>query len=161
MTLTGTMVLLGDFDEAERWLRRTEQALQTDTGPDIRLLLHQTAGMLYAGRGRLEDALEEFGAAERLASQLEESQALASQMTGWRIGTQARLGMTVEAGARVAALDDERANSGEIRNARAVICLADGDPAGALSVLRDVLDGTAPVLGYATVVESLSLAGLA
>jgi LuxR family maltose regulon positive regulatory protein len=161
MTLTGTMVLLGDFDKAERWLRRTEQALQTDTGPDIRLLLHQTAGMLYAGRGRLDDALEEFGAAERLGSQLEESQALASQVTGWRIGTQARLGMTVEAGATVAALDDERANSGEIRNARAVICLADGDPAGALSVLHDVLDGTAPVLGYATVVESLSLAGLA
>ena len=52
MTLAGTMVFLGEFDEGERWLRRTERALQTDTGPDIRLLLHQTAGMLHAGRGR-------------------------------------------------------------------------------------------------------------
>jgi LuxR family maltose regulon positive regulatory protein len=42
-----------------------------------------------------------------------------------------------------------------------VICLADGDPAGALSVLHDVLDGTAPVLGYVTVVEAHLLAGLA
>ena len=71
MTLAGTMVWTGEFDEGERWLRRTERALQTDTGPDIRLLLHQTAGILHAGRGRRHEALEEFGAAEDLASQLE------------------------------------------------------------------------------------------
>ena len=42
-----------------------------------------------------------------------------------------------------------------------MVCLADGDPAGALGALRDVLDGTAPVIGYLTVVESELLAGLA
>ena len=161
MTLAGTMVFLGEFDEGERWLRRTERALQTDTGPDIRLLLHQTAGMLHAGRGRHHEALEEFGAAEYLASQLEGSQALASQVTGWLLATQARLEMTGEARAALAALDDERAGSGEIRNARAVICLAEGDPAAALAAVADVLDGTAPVLGYVTVVEAHLLAGLA
>jgi hypothetical protein len=57
---------------------------------------------------------------------------------------QARLGRPGEARACLAALDDERASSGEIRNTRAVICLAEGDPAGALGALRDVLDGTAP-----------------
>jgi LuxR family maltose regulon positive regulatory protein len=82
-------------------------------------------------------------------------------MTGWQLATAARLGMTGEARASLAALDDERAGTGEIRNARAVICLADGDPAGALGALRDVLDGTAPVLGYVTVVEAHLLAGLA
>ena len=161
MTLAGTMVFLGEFDEGERWLRRTERALQTDTGPDIRLLLHQTAGMLYAGRGRRHEALEEFSAAEHLGSQLEGSQALASQVTGWLLATQARLGLSGEARACLAALDDERAGSGEIRNARAVICLAEGDPAGALGAVRDVLDGMAPVLGYVTVVEADLLAGLA
>ena len=70
MMLAGTMVWTGEFDEGERWLQRTERALQTDTGPDIRLLLHQTAGMLHAGRGRHHEALEEFGAAEDLGSQL-------------------------------------------------------------------------------------------
>jgi LuxR family transcriptional regulator, maltose regulon positive regulatory protein len=161
MTLAGTMVFLGEFDEGERWLRRTEQALQADTGPDIRLLLYQTAGILHAGRGRRHEALEDFGAAEHLASQLEGSQALASQVTGWLLATQARLGLPGEARASLAALDDERASSGEIRNARAVICLAEGDPAGALGAVRDVLDGTAPVLGYVTVVEADLLAGLA
>ena len=161
MTLAGTMVFLGEFDEGERWLRRTERALQTDTGPDIRLLLHQTAGILHAGRGRRHEALEEFSAAEHLGSQLEGLQALASQVTGWLLATQARLGLPGEARACLAALDDERAGSGEIRNARAVICLAEGDPAGALGAVRDVLDGTAPVLGYVTVVEADLLAGLA
>jgi LuxR family transcriptional regulator, maltose regulon positive regulatory protein len=161
MTLAATMVWLGEFDEAERWLRRTERALQTDTGPDIRLLLHQTAGILHAGRGRRREALKEFGVAEDLASQLEGSQALASQMTGWLLATQARLGQPGEARAMLAALDDERASSGEIRNARAVICLAEGDPAGALDALHDVLEGTAPVLGFTTVMEAQLLAGLA
>ena len=95
--LAGTLAWMGEFDEGERWLQRTEQALQTDTGPDIRLLLHQAAGILHAGRGRRHEALEEFSAAEDLASQLEGSQALSSQMTGWLLATQARLGRLDEA----------------------------------------------------------------
>ena len=159
--LAGTLVWTGEFDEGERWLRRTERALQTDTGPDIRLLLHQTAGILHAGRGRHHEALEELSAAEYLGSQLADSQALATRATRWLPATQARLGMTGEARALLATLDDERASSGEIRNARAVICLAEGNPAAALAAVADVLDGTAPVLGYVTVMEAHLLAGLA
>jgi LuxR family transcriptional regulator, maltose regulon positive regulatory protein len=159
--LAGTLVWTGEFDEGERWLQRTGQALQTDTGPDIRLLLHQTAGILHAGRGRLHEALEELGAAEYLGSQLADSQALASRATRWLIATQARLGMTGEARAFLVALDDELAGSGEFRNARAVICLAEGNPAGALGAVADVLDGTAPVQGDVTVMEAHLLAGLA
>src|SRR5260221_3997501 len=161
MTLAGTMVWLGDFDEGERWLRRTERALQTDTGPDLRLHVHMASGLLHAGRGGNHEALEEFSEAEHLRSQMEGSHAWASQMTGWLLATQARAGLPDQARALLAALHDERASSGEIRNARAVICLAEGDPAGALGALHDVLDGTAPVLGYVTVVEAHLLAGLA
>ena len=159
--LAGTMVWTGEFDEGERWLQRTRQALQTDTGPDITLLLHQTAGLLHAGRGRHREALEEFGAAEYLGSQLADSQALGSRATRWLPATQARLGMTSEARAFLAALDDERASSGEFRNALAVICLAEGDPAAALAAVAGVLDGTAPVTGDVTVMEAHLLAGLA
>ena len=86
VTLAGTLIWTGEFDEGERWLQRTEQALQTDTGPGIRLLLHLATGMLHAGRGRHHEALEEFGAAEHLQSQLAGSHALASQVTGWTAG---------------------------------------------------------------------------
>jgi LuxR family transcriptional regulator, maltose regulon positive regulatory protein len=161
VTLAANLVWTGELDEGERWLQRTERALQTDTGPDIRQLLHLAAGRLHAGRGHHHEALEEFSAAEHLQSQLEGSHALANQVTGWMLATQARLGMPGEARACLAALDDERANSGEIRNARAAICLTEGDPAGALGALAAVLDGTAPVIGYITVVEAQLLAGLA
>jgi LuxR family transcriptional regulator, maltose regulon positive regulatory protein len=151
VTLAGNLVWTGELDEGERWLRRTERALQTDTGPDIRQLLHLATGRLHAGRGHHHQALEELRAAERLQSQLDGPHALASQVTGWMLATQARL----------AALTDEQANAGEIRNARAVICLVEGDPAGALGALAEVLDGTAPVIGYVTVVEAQLLAALA
>ena len=161
VTLASTMVWTGEFAEAGRWLHRTVQAVQADTGPDIRLLLHITAGILRACTGRCREALEEFRAAGRLQSRLEGPHALASQVTGWLAATQARLGMAGEARAALSALDDERAGSGEIADARAVICLADGDPAAALAAVRAVLDGVAPVIGYVTMVEAHLIAGLA
>jgi LuxR family maltose regulon positive regulatory protein len=159
--LAANLIWTGEFDEGEQWLQRTRQALETDTGPDITLLLHQTAGLLHAGRGRHREALEEFGAAEYLGSQLADSQALATRTTRWLLATQARLGMIGEARALLAALDDEWASSGEIRNALTVIRLAEGEPASALAAIADVLDGTAPVLGDVTVIEAHLLAGLA
>jgi len=161
VTLAANLVWTGEFDEGERWLQRTARALQTDTGPGITLLVHIASGMLLAGRGRRHEALEEFSAAEHLRSQLEGSHALASQVTGWMLATQARAGLPGEARASLAALDDERASSGEIGNARAVISLAEGNPAAALAAVADVLDGTAPVIGYVTLVETQLLAGLA
>ena len=161
VTLAGNLVWTGEFDEGERWLQRAELALQTDAGPGIRQLLHLATGMLHAGRGRHHEALEELRAAEQLQSQLAGSHALASQVTGWMLATQARAGMPSQACASLAALTDERANAGEIRNARAVICLIEGDPAAALDALAKVLDGTAPVVGYVTLVETQLLAGLA
>src|SRR6516165_8624526 len=92
---------------------------------------------------------------------MEGSHAWATQMTGWLLATQARAGLPDQARALLAAIEDERASSGEIRNARAVSSLAEGDPATALAAVADVLDGTAPVVGYITIVEAHLLAGLA
>jgi len=161
VTLAAAMAWTGEFDQAWRWLQRTALALRTDAGPDTRLLLHQTTGMLKAALGLNREALEEFSAAEYLQSQLEGLPATAAQVTGWTLATRARLGMTGQASAALAALNDERAGTGELANAGAVICLAESDPAGALGAVRDVLDGTAPVIGCVTVVEAHLLAGLA
>ena len=127
--LAGTLVWTGEFDEGERWLQRTGQALQTDTGPDIRLLLHRRpayctpAAAATTRRSRSSAPPKTCIAASGIAGAGE-------PVTGWLPATQARLGLTGEARAVLAGLDDERASSGEIRNARAVICLAEGDPAG-------------------------------
>jgi LuxR family maltose regulon positive regulatory protein len=123
VTLAANLVWTGEFDEAERWLRRAARALQTDAGPGIRQLLHLATGRLHAGRGHHHEALEELRAAEHLQSQLAGSHAMASQVTGWMLATQAHAGLPGEARTSLAALDDELASSGEVGNARAVICL--------------------------------------
>ena len=50
---------------------------------------------------------------------------------------------------------------GAIDNARALIRIAEGDPAGALDILRDVLDITPPTGPAFTLVETHLLAGIA
>ena len=161
VNLAGTLIWTGEFDEGERWLRRAARALETDTGPSMRLLLHMGTGMLMSGRRRQREALAEYRAAEQLQAQLEGAHALTRQITGFRLATQARLGQLSEARASLAALDAELARCGEIVNARAAIALAEGDPAAALAALRDVLDGTAPAIGYMTVMDASLLAALA
>jgi LuxR family transcriptional regulator, maltose regulon positive regulatory protein len=161
VNLAGVLIWTGEFDEGERWLGRTADALETDTGLLIRLLLHMATGMLMSGCGRQHEALAEYRAAEHLQARLAGSHALARQLTGFRLATQARLGQFSEARTSLAALDDALARSAEIGNARATICLAEGDPAAALAAVRDVLDDTAPAIGYVTVVEANLLAALA
>ena len=160
-TLAETMIWRGEFDEGERWLQLAARAMKADDGPGIRFRLHLMFGMLRIGRGSHQEALEDFRAAKRFESELVSSLALASRVTGWLLSTQARLGMIGEARAALAALDDDRVASGEISNACGVICLADGDPGGALAAVKDVLDGIAPVTGFQAVVEAHLLAGLA
>jgi len=161
VNLAGALIWTGEFDEGERWLRRAARALETDSGPLIRLLLHMGTGLLLSGRRRQREALAEYSAAEHLQPQLQGSHALATQLTSFRLATQARLGQLSEARASLAALDDDLAGSGEIGNARAAICLAEGNPVAALAAVQDVLDGIAPAIGYVTVVEANLLAALA
>src|SRR5579863_2770059 len=86
---------------------------------------------------------------------------LTTRVKAWTIATQARLGMAGQARAALAALDDPQASAGEIRNAAAVIRLAQQDPAAARLELRAVLDGAVPVLSYLTQVEAHLLDALA
>jgi LuxR family transcriptional regulator, maltose regulon positive regulatory protein len=161
VNLAGAHIWAGEFDEGDRWLRRAARSLETDTGPPMRLVLHLGTGVLLSGRRRQVEALAEYSAAERFQAQLEGSHALMRQLTSFRLATQARLGQLSEARASLAALDAELAGSGEIGNARAAICLAEGNPAAALAAVQDVLNGIAPVIGYVTLVEAHLLAALA
>jgi LuxR family transcriptional regulator, maltose regulon positive regulatory protein len=82
---------------------------------------------------------------------------------GWLAATQARLGMLDEARVTLTGFSAEpgRTGPGFVYNTRAVICMAEGDPAGALDVLRDALDVT-PATGPAfTRVETYLLTGIA
>jgi LuxR family maltose regulon positive regulatory protein len=159
--LAGVLIWTGEFDEGEHWLRRTARALETDTGPGMRLVLHLATGMLLSGRGRLREALAEYMAAEHYQAQMDGSHALAGQLTSWRLSTQARLGRLGEARASLAALDEDLAGQGETNNARAAIGLAEGNPAAALAAVRGVLSRTTPAIGDTTLIEAHLLEALA
>lgn len=161
VTLACAMVWMGEFDSAERILHRADQALHSDSGPGIGTLLHLAKGMLHAGRGRKRDAAAEFATAGDLQSRLPQRHALTGFVTGWLLATQARLGYYADARATLEALDSPLIDSGEIRNAGAAICLAEGDPPGALAAIKAVIDGTAPAVHVATLVEAGLLAALA
>jgi LuxR family transcriptional regulator, maltose regulon positive regulatory protein len=159
----GLAVWMGEFDEGERWLRRAWEVAEPDVDPAAAVFLHVTTGMLHAGRGQHRSALEEFGAAAQMQSRLTGVHALVPRIVGWQAATQARLGMLDEARAT---LGSDRAEPGRmgatdaIYNARAVISMAEGDPAAALQTLQHVRDTTQGVRAF-TLVETHLLAGLA
>jgi LuxR family transcriptional regulator, maltose regulon positive regulatory protein len=165
----GMAIWMAEFDEGERWLRRAWELAEGHFNPPAAVLLHMVTGMLHAGRGQHRSALDEFAAAARVESQLTGVHALAPRITGWLAATQARLGMRDEARATLTEFSAESGQigaiydgqMGAIHNARAVICMADGDPATALDALGGVLDITPPVVPTFTLVETHLLAGIA
>jgi LuxR family maltose regulon positive regulatory protein len=165
----GMALWMGEFDEGERCLRRAWEIAAPHVDPAAAVLLHVATGMLHAGRGQHRSALDEFAAAARAQSLLTGVHALAPRITGWLAATQARLGMRDEAHATLTEFSAEPGQvgaiydgqMGAIYNARAVICLAEGDPATALDALGGVLDITPPVVPTFTLVETHLLAGIA
>jgi LuxR family transcriptional regulator, maltose regulon positive regulatory protein len=157
----GMAIWMGEFDEGERWLRRAWEVASAHADPTAAVLLHMATGMLHAGRGQPQSALAAFAAAARAQSLLTGAHALAPRITGWLAATQARLGMLEEARATLAGFCAAPERMGAIDNARAVICIVDGDPAAALAVLHDVRDVSGAAVQPFTHVEAHLLAGAA
>jgi LuxR family maltose regulon positive regulatory protein len=156
-------IWMGDFDEGESALRRAWEVAEPQIDRASAVLLHMVTGQLHAARGQHQAALEAFAAGAQAQSLLTGVDALATPVVGWLAATQARLGMPHEARETLTGFSTEpgRAGFSFIHNARAVICMAEGDPAGALDVLRDVPDTTPPVGPGFTLVETHLLAGTA
>jgi LuxR family maltose regulon positive regulatory protein len=155
---------MGEFDEGELWLRRAWEVAETHVDPACAVLLHVATGMLHAGRGDHHPALDEFAAAAQAQSLLTGVHALAPRIAGWLATMQARVGMPDEARATLAAFSpgpESFGALGAIGNARASISLVEGDPAGALAAIGEVLTDT-PRFGPAfTLAEAHLLAGIA
>jgi LuxR family maltose regulon positive regulatory protein len=157
----GMAVWMGEFDEAERWLRRAWEVAEPHADPATAVLLHVATGMMHAARGHHRAALEALVAAHQTQSLLTGVHALAPRICGWLAATQARLGMLDDARATLAGFVGEPERMGAIHNGRAVICLAHGDPDGALDVLQAVRDAQPTRQPAFTLVEAHLLAGIA
>jgi LuxR family maltose regulon positive regulatory protein len=153
---------MGEFDEGESALRRAWEVAEPQIDPAAAVLLHLVTGMLHAARGQHEAALEAFAVGARAQSLMTGVHALATPVVGWLAAMQARLGMPDEARATLTGFSAEHERMGFIYNARAVICLAEGDPSTAVDLLQDARDAPPPVGPPAfTLVETHLLAGIA
>ncbi len=154
-------IWMGELDEGESALRRAWEVAEPQIDPAAAVLLHLVTGQLHGARGQHRAAVEAFAAGARAQSLLTGVHAFATPVVGWLAAAQARLGRPDEARETLAGFSAEDERVGGIRNARAVICIAEGDPAGALDVLRDVPDVTPPTGPAFTLVETHLLAGIA
>jgi len=97
VTLGAIELWSGNFDGAEYWLDRADQALRPEAEPATALLLRYARGLLHGGRGRHEQALREFSAAGHSPTLFVPSQVLMLRTSGYLLQTRARLGDTASA----------------------------------------------------------------
>jgi LuxR family maltose regulon positive regulatory protein len=145
LALGMAMVAQGRLAEGHQSLEDAERTLRSEVEPAAGMRLRYAHGLLDLVSGRPEAALNEFGAAERLAGQLVTEHALARRLRSHTLQALVRLGQTERAELAVAELAPAERDSAEIRNAVAVLRLARGDPAAASTALGPVIDGAAPL----------------
>ena len=145
LALGMAMVAQGRLTEAQRSLDDAERTLRAEVEPAAGMRLRYARGLLDLVRGRPEAALNEFGVAERLAGRLVTEHALARRLRSHTLQALVRLGQTERAELTVAEMAAAERDSAELRNAVAVLRLARGDPAAAITALGPVIDGTVPL----------------
>jgi LuxR family maltose regulon positive regulatory protein len=105
-------IWMGEFDEGESALRRAWEVAEPQIDPAPAVLLQLATGMLRAGHGQHQAALEAFAAGAQAQSLLTGVHALATPVVGWLAATQARLGMPDEARATLTGFSAEHERMG-------------------------------------------------
>ena len=143
--LGGAMVSQGRLAEGERWLGHAARTLRPDVEPAVGMHLHYARGGLEMARGRHADAIAAFRAARQLAETLITPHTLATPMRAHMLQALVLLGETGRVERSLTELDPREREGGEMRNAIALLRLAQHDPQGATAALAPVLDGSVRV----------------
>jgi LuxR family maltose regulon positive regulatory protein len=147
--------------EAEPWVQHAERVLRAETEPAAVLAMHHARGMLELARGRDADAFTAFQAAVRLGGRLTAPHMLLTPARALLLCALVRLGDVERAEQALAGLDERDRGHGEMRIAAAVLRLAQGEPRAAIAAVTPVLDGSAPVVRSAWLVEAFLLEAIA
>jgi LuxR family transcriptional regulator, maltose regulon positive regulatory protein len=136
------MVAQGRLEEGERSLEHAERTVRAEAEPAAGMRLHYARGLLDFVSGRYDAALAAFRMAERLAKVLVTQHVLAARLRSHVLQTLVRTGETQRAERAFAAMDGRERQTGEMRNATAVLRLAQDDPKAAAAVLAPVIGGS-------------------
>jgi LuxR family transcriptional regulator, maltose regulon positive regulatory protein len=136
------MVAQGRLEEGERSLEHAERTVRAEVEPAAGMRLHYARGLLDFVSGRYDAALAAFRMAERLAKALVTQHVLAARLRSHVLQTLVRTGETQRAERALAAMDGQERETGEMRNATAVLRLAQDDPKAATAALAPVIGGS-------------------
>jgi LuxR family maltose regulon positive regulatory protein len=136
------LVTQGRLEEGEQSLEQAERTLRDEVEPAAGMRLHYARGLLEVLSGRPEAALAAFRAAERLAGLLVIEHALARRLRSHMLQTLVQLGQTQRVEQALTEMDEQERDSAEMRNAAALLWLAQDDPKAATVTLAPVIDGS-------------------
>jgi LuxR family maltose regulon positive regulatory protein len=145
LALGMAMVALGRLEEGERALEQAERTLRDEVEPAAAMRLRYARGLFEVVSGRPEAALGAFRAAERLSGLLVTEHALARRLRSHTLQALVRVGETQRVEQALAEMGGPERDSGQMRNAVAVLRLAHDDPEAATVALAPVIDGSVPL----------------
>ncbi len=151
----------GRVEEAEPWVQRAERTVRPETELAAGIMVHHVRGVLELARGRYQDALAAFRAAEQLAANLTSPHLLVPPTRGLLLDVLVRLGEIQRAEQALAELGEPDRERGETRTAVAALRLAEDDPHAATTALAPVLDGSAPLIRRTWLVGAFLLEAIA
>ncbi len=159
ITLAAGLIWRWRHEEAADWVRRAERTLRAEADPITAIAIRYVRALLELARGRDQEVLATFEAAERLARLLDAPDWPLMRIRALRLHALVRLGETGRAEQDVAEIGEQGRASGDIRMAVATLRIAQDDPHAATIALAPVLDGAAPVppttwLAHACVLEA-------
>jgi LuxR family maltose regulon positive regulatory protein len=149
----------GRLDEAELWSQRGERALGAEARPGVGLAIYYLRGMLGLARGQHAAALASFRTGLQLAELLTAPNLSAAAMRFFLSQSLVGLGETDGAKQALDGFDDR--DRGEPRIAAAVLWLARDDADAALTALAPVLQGSAPLIWAAWLIQAFLLEAIA
>ena len=151
----------GRVEEAEPWVERAERTVRMETELAAGMAVRHVRGVLDLVRGRYQDALAAFRAAEHLAGNLTAPHLHVPPTRGLLLHVLVRLGEIERAEQAIGDLSESDRERGETRTALAALELAQDDPHAATAALAPVLDGSAPLIRQTWLVGAFLLEAIA
>ena len=144
-TLAAGGIWRRQLEEAADWVRRAERTLRAEADPMTAIVIRYIRALLELARGRDQEVLATFEAAERLSRLLDAPDWPLMRARALRLHALVRLGETGRAEQDIAEIGEQGQLSGEIRMALAALRIAQDDPHAATVALAPVLSGAVPV----------------
>jgi LuxR family transcriptional regulator, maltose regulon positive regulatory protein len=135
-----TLAWLGRFDDAQGQLEQARRAIAHDGEPGTELIIDHASGLLSMARGRFDDALAAFEAAERMQTLLASEHAMNAERCSRIVEILVWTGDSAGGRAALAALGGQQHDVAGARIAEAAVQISEGEPQLAIQTLAPVVE---------------------